>query len=304
MRVAARHWLSPERTASLTQEMGMAAQAAWACARALELSVAPSSSSPPSSSSSADGHVGDDIALGPIEALNDVTRHVVDRFGAAEDRPAFLRETTGCLLSLSEAYRSCGGVDLVMGLDAQVGECLRACWQTRGLLIEVQRWHHEVVKTFDVCDDWSGALRFFVEHSAAAVKAPATATECIGDDGQSTDKAAAAAEGGVTPLSFVFKKPTASAMPSVFGASTVAMLLEMLNRNGKHKCVSELLHGRLVREAEAAMIGRAYAILINSWGNSPAARRLRSSGHEEEFAQPRIKMPRLVLDTKFNRSQS
>jgi hypothetical protein len=358
-------------TSLSSAEMGMLAQAAWSCSKAVQMA-------PLENTNSDQQQQQQEEEGGPIEALNRIVLTVIEAFNNSENnnKNHFIQNTIGNLLSLSEALRCCGGVDLVLSLDSVIGVYLREQWAREVLMIstssndgqggksiritlflETQRWNHEVLKAFDVCDDWEGALKFFVEQ---ARRVKTTPKKNVADTQQQQQQRAEpkseakkkTVDDQDEPLfQFnVIKKQqqqeqvsdssssnSQNNAPSMFGATTVATLIELLNRNGQSKIVTQLLSSSsssstndnkdndsllpLIRPAEAAAIGRAYAVLINSYayGNQSSRRAVTaasssatSSGTDHKGGlskiyvspqqQERINMPKLVLDSKFYRS--
>lgn len=322
-------------TPTLQQQLGMAAQAAWACARAVEVALAEqhaaaasNSTKPPTTSN--DDHA--DTIAGAIHALNLITMHLISRIenrriqsdrdvvDAKSDeqqrgsppseqddvrrRCSFIRSTAGNLVSISEAMRACGGIDLVMALDGCIGRTLRTHWKDRGLLLETQRWNHEMFKVYDLCDDWKGALGFFLHHCGTVVKPPPQVDA-------SSETAGGGKEESVT-FEFKKKKDDASAIPSssssdpsIIGASTLAVLIELLNRNEQQSIVSELLSSKsLVREAERAAIARAFSLLINQWSSSPGTMRRRRDGAASDDANSGLKLSPMMSTTDPSLSDS
>jgi hypothetical protein len=206
-----------------------------------------------------------------------------------------IRASFPAILSFAAALRRAGGIDLLLQLDSGlVGATLRrACHNTNTSaaqqqqempppFLELQRWHHEIIAAFDACGDWQAAVDFFTAHASRPVATSHASSSKTETDGHGADPAAAAAA-DLSSLA-TSAKPEASAtttadaasaavrsQPSAvatFGAVTVAVLVELAQREGQSMVIQDLIRQRLVGPAEARALARAYARLIDMWNAS------------------------------------
>jgi erythromycin esterase-like protein len=99
--------------------------------------------------------------------------------------------------------------------------------------------------------------------AAAAVAADSSTSATTAKPPAATDSATA------DPASAAVQSQPAAV--ATFGAVTVAVLVELAQREGQSMLIADLIRQRLVGPAEARALARAYARLIDTWNASTTA---------------------------------